>query len=1141
MRHRRKLSFALALVMMFSMVFSAPVTGFAATDSNNMKLTVLGTSDMHGTITSWSYESGKDTSDRGMTHVKTYVDSVRKENKNTLLVDNGDTIQGTILTDDLYNKDMSVKNPVIEMMNYIGYDSMTLGNHEFNFGLPTVEKIMKEAKFPILSANIYYKKDGKNFATPYTVKTVNGVKVGIIGLSVPTIKTWDSSKVSTLEFKNMADEAKKYVKILKEKEKVDVIIATAHAGLESGDEKDNGDKAKMIAEACPEISVMLIGHDHKPVNQTVNGVLVAAPSSTAADMVRFDLNLEKVDGKWTVKDKKAELIDLKKVAAEAGAVKVSAPSHTRTIKFLTNIIGKTTGEFAPDPEVPGIPEAQVRDTAVIDLVNKVQMYYTNAQISAAALFKSDSNLPYGNINYANIFDIYKYPNTLIGVEVTGEQLKKYMEWSAAYYNTYNKGDVTISFNENVRSYNYDMFAGVTYKIDISKPAGKRIVDLKYDGKSVEDKQIFRLAINNYRYDGLKSLGILNNDNKVFFNSDPTALRSYIKDYIASNKVINPTVDNNWSITGANLEHPLREAAILLVKTGKITVPKSADNRTDNVKSLNIKDLQDKGLLPRAYVVKGLDTLESVAEMYKTTPERLMAVNKIAKASDFKMGLEIYPPTEFIFPELKKIDILSVNDFHGNLKQEGSNPGAAKLAAYMTYYKNQNPDGTVIVNAGDAFQGTPMSNLLFGAPVVDMMNKIGFDSMTVGNHEFDWGIEKVLETMKGANFPIVAANIYQNGKPVSWAKPTQMIEKDGLKIGIVGLATVETSEAAHKKFVGMLEFKNAAIIAQKYVDELRKQGADIVFINSHLPAEKSAENNISGELMDTAYLVNGADAFVGGHSHKIITAVVNDKAVVEANYNGRNFGHITLYFDPSKKKVIHQTVEVVEVSKGTLDVKPNAEIAKMVDEQAAKLKPIFGVVIGKTTKGIVRDYNNESAMGNLTTDAMKATAKVQIAFTNAGGLRADIPAGDITVEQIFNVSPFDNTISTGAMTGKQIKALLEQSAKSKVGMLQVSGLKWTYDSTKPEGKRVVSVSLADGTALVDGKSYTVATNDFLQVGGDAFTVFKEVKWTNTYILVRDAMMDLIKQQKVVDPSVEGRIKDVSKATSLFEDFVKKFVA
>ncbi len=506
MRHKRKLSFSLALVMMLSVCFSAPITGFAAADANNMMLTVLGTSDMHGTITSWSYEGNTDTADRGLTHVKTIVDSVRKENPNTLLIDNGDTIQGTILTDDLYNKDMTVKNPMIEMMNYVGYDSMTLGNHEFNFGLETVEKIKKEAKFPVLSANIYYAKDGKNFATPYTIKTVNGAKVAILGLSVPSIKSWDASKVTSLEFKHMAEEAKKYVKILKEKEKVDVIIVSAHSGLESRHEEDGSDMAKLIAESCPEVTVMLTGHDHSVVNTTVNNVLVAAPTNGAVDMVRFDINLTKENGKWTVKNKAASLIDLKKVVADPGAVKVAEPSHNKTMNFLKNIIGKASGTFQPVSEVPGIPEAQVRDTAVIDLVNKVQMYYTNSAVSAAALFKADSNLPYGDLNYANIFDIYKYPNTLVGVEVTGAQLKKYMEWSAGYYNTYKAGDLTISFDEKIRSYNYDMFAGVTYKVDISKPAGSRIVDLKRGGSSVQDTDTIRLAINNYRYDGLKKMG-----------------------------------------------------------------------------------------------------------------------------------------------------------------------------------------------------------------------------------------------------------------------------------------------------------------------------------------------------------------------------------------------------------------------------------------------------------------------------------------------------------------------------------------------------------------------------------------------------------------------------------------------------------
>lgn len=1139
MKHKRKLSFAMALVMMFSVCFSMPITGFAA-GSDDMKLTVLATSDMHGTITSWSYEGGNDTKDRGLVRVKTAVDAVKKENPNTVLIDNGDTIQGTILTDDLYNKDLSVKNPIIEVMGYIGYDSMTLGNHEFNFGLDTVEKIKKEAKFPILSANIY-NKDGSNFATPYTIKDVNGVKVGILGLTIPTVKTWDASKVTSLEFKNMADEAKKYVRILKDKEKVDVIIISTHSGVDSGIDPGKGDMARMIAESCPEATVMITGHDHAAVNTTINGVLVAAPTTAAVDMVRVDLNLTKVDGKWTVKDKKADLISLKKLDADAGTMKVAEPSHLRTIEFLKTSIGRASGEFHQDAEVPGIPEAQIKDSAVIDLINTVQLATTNAQVSAAALFKSDSNIPYGNLTYANVFDIYKYPNTLVGVEVTGAQLKKYMEWSAAYFNRSEAGDLTISFDQNIRSYNYDMFAGVNYKIDISKPVGKRIVDLKRNGAAVKDTDKIRLAINNYRYDGLKSMGILTKDNTVFYNSDPNTLRSYIKDYIEKKKVIDPVVDNNWSIIGIDQSSPLREAAILLVKTGKITIPKSKDGRTDNVKSLNVYDLQNSNLLPKGKFISQSDSLEAVAKDYGVTVARLLQFNKLNSKADFKPGITIYPPTEVIFPDLKKIDILTINDFHGNLVGAGSDPGAAKLAAYMEYYKGMNPDGTVILNAGDAFQGTPMSNLLFGKPVVDMMNAVGFDAMTMGNHEFDWSAEKAVETMKSAKFPLIVSNIYENGKPVSWAQPTAVVERKGLKIGIVGLATQETSEAAHKKYVGKLEFKDPSIMAQKYADQLGRQGANIVIALGHLPAMASANNYNYGELLDTAYETKGIDAYIGGHSHMNLQGFVNGKPYVEAYKNGRNVGHITLYVDPKTGNVIHSATELIEVSKGKLDIPANNDIAESVKKAEAELAPIFDVVVGKAKSELKVKKNEEMALGNFIADAMRETAGTDVCFTNEGGVRADIPAGDITVGTIFKVSPFDNTIATSKMTGAQIKALLELSTKSKVGYLQISGLKYTFDSSKPEGSRILSVTMADGKALDMKKAYTVATNDFLAPGGDGFTVFKEVKFKDTFLLVRDAMINKIKKQGTIDPKEDGRMIDVSKKVTSFLEMLIKIAA
>lgn len=669
MRRMKGLNLTLAFMLIFT-VLIANTNLTNANESNGVKITVLGTSDMHGAINSWAYESDKDNGNMGLARIHSIVKQVKGENPNTLVIDNGDTIQGSIMTDDLYNADLSKPNPMIDMMNFVGYDVMTLGNHEFNFGLQLIDKMVKEAEFPILSANIYKKEDGSNLVEPYIVKDIDGVKVGILGLTVPSVPKYDGSKVESLEFMHMAEEAKKYVQILKEQEGVDIIIATVHAGLD-GEEDDGSDSAKSIALEVPEIDVLLLGHDHKTVNETINGVLVGAPAASgqSTEVVRFDINLEKDGDSYKVADKKVNLLNISDYEASPEAEEHGKPYHQATLDFINISIGQATGDFHPASEVPGIPEAQIRDTAVIDLINEVQLKYTEADISAAALFKPESNLAKGDINFANIFDIYKYPNKLIGVEVTGKELKNYMEWSAEFYNTYKPGDVTISFNPEIRGYNYDMFAGVKYKIDIAKPAGERITDLTFKGKPVQDEDKFKLAINNYRYNGLKDMGIISGEK--YFDSDPATIRGYIKDYIKEKGTMEPKVDNNWEIVGVDLNHPLRDTIIDLVKAGEIEVPKSEDGRTPNVKSLNVNELIEQGKisenneqeygveddakvegrvqvnepkLDTYYVIKG-DVLWRIAGEYKTTWQKLAEFNKLKNPHLIFPGQKILIPAQ----------------------------------------------------------------------------------------------------------------------------------------------------------------------------------------------------------------------------------------------------------------------------------------------------------------------------------------------------------------------------------------------------------------------------------------------------------------------------------------------------------------
>ncbi|SDB96787.1 MULTISPECIES: 5'-nucleotidase C-terminal domain-containing protein [Bacteria] len=617
-------------------------------------IAVIGTSDTHGALTSYSYTDMTDYENVGFERIASIVEEVKNNNENVIVLDNGDTIQGSLLTDDLYNTQLfDQPHPLIQAMNKIGYDALTLGNHEFNFGLELIEKMKKEAEFPLLSANIYYKKDGSNFQKPYLIKEFNGVKVGIIGLTTPNIPRWDGPKVEDLTFNDMKTEAEKYVKELKNEHNVDVIIAMTHAGLEARHENE-GSAAKRVAE-IPEIDVLITGHDHVPVNETIGNTLVTAPRAKygqADQVVKIDLTLEQDGENWKVINKKAENISIADYEPSKNLSEITEKAHQETMSFLKDPIGTATADFHPDYEVPGIPAGRVQDTAVVDLINIIQLHYTGADISAAALFKASSNIKKGEVSYADIFDIYKYPNTLYAVNITGKELKEYMEWSVSYYNQYKPGDLTISFDKDIPAYNLDLFQGVEYKVDISEPKGQRIKNLTYKGKPVKDDQVFELALNNYRYGGLKSMGMLSHD--AHFQSDPKSIRLYIREFIEEKGTIEPKVDYNWEIIGVDFDHPLRDDIIEMIKNDKLELPSTEDARISNIESINLHELIKNNKLSKdvltennlkLYEVKDGDTLYQIGLDYNLMWDKLAELNEMANPNNIEVGRKVLVPAE----------------------------------------------------------------------------------------------------------------------------------------------------------------------------------------------------------------------------------------------------------------------------------------------------------------------------------------------------------------------------------------------------------------------------------------------------------------------------------------------------------------
>ena len=580
---KRLLPILLTLSMAASMLPAAALA--AEADAGEKHITILGTSDMHGNIWGFSYEDNAETANNGMARLYTYIQQVRAENPNTILIDAGDDIQGTIMTDDLYNKTPEEPHPVIAAMNYMGYDAMTLGNHEFNWGIPTMQTILSQAEFPVLAANVTDAAGELVTGAGWTIVERDGIRVAIIGVVTPDVPIWDGGKEGIDDAVYEAANVAVGQAIDEIGDQADVIVVSAHMGMYAEfDEEGGSDSAQKILDDNPEIDVLQVAHNHVTVNEKQGDTVIGGVRNGGREIARFDLTL---DADNNVVDSAVTIVDMEGVepSQEIRDIPLVAEAHQKTIDYIAGgtdesgeplpPLGSTTAKFQPENEIRGIPAGRVMDTAVMDLINKIQLENSGADVSAAALFKDTSDLPEGDINYGNIFDIYKFDNTLYRVPVTGAELKAYMEWSAECYNQWKEGDINISFDPEYPDYLYDMFAGVEYEIDLSKPKGERIQNVMFQGEPLQDDQVLTLAVNNYRYSSaLKAQGLISGT-KEWESSN--SIRDMIVAYFAEHSPVAPEVDNNWKIVGVDLseDDPRRAELIGYINDGLLDPPYAA--------------------------------------------------------------------------------------------------------------------------------------------------------------------------------------------------------------------------------------------------------------------------------------------------------------------------------------------------------------------------------------------------------------------------------------------------------------------------------------------------------------------------------------------------------------------------------------
>ncbi|PZG13960.1 bifunctional metallophosphatase/5'-nucleotidase [Nonomuraea aridisoli] len=575
----KKLALAGAAAALCGVALVTP-PAYAGSPAKTVTVTVMGTSDLHGNVLNWDYFKDAEYSDSqgnaiGLAKVSSLVNRIRAERgaDHTLLFDSGDTIQGTPLA---YYYAMvepitetGETHPMAKAMNAIGYDAVTLGNHEFNYGLPLLATWVKQMKAPVLGANAVHEETGEPAYTPYVIKTmkVKGekpIKVGVLGLTNPGVAIWDKANVQgRLRFDDLVESAKKWVPVIRE-QGADVVVVTAHAGDNGmssyGDELPVENASAMVAEEVPGIDAVLFGHAHNDVPQrfvtnkaTGQQVLLTEPGRWGNRLSTLDFQLTKQRGKWVVTGKSSTTLNTNTAPADPKVVELLKPQHDTTVGYVNKVVAKSAVDMSA-------AESPYKDTAILDYIQHVQTEAvkqalpdnTLPVLSIAAPFSRSAVFPAGDIRVRDVAGLYVYDNTLMAVKLTGAQIKDYLEYSARYFNQLAPGapvDVSKLTNANgTPDYNYDQLSGVSYDIDVAKPAGQRIANLTFEGQPVPADEEFVVAINNYRQSGGGGFPHVTGA-EVVYNAQ-VEIRQALIEYATAQGTIDPAdfAVPNWKLT-----------------------------------------------------------------------------------------------------------------------------------------------------------------------------------------------------------------------------------------------------------------------------------------------------------------------------------------------------------------------------------------------------------------------------------------------------------------------------------------------------------------------------------------------------------------------------------------------------------------
>jgi len=1060
---------------------------------------VLFTNDVHcGIRDGWGYA--------GLADLKKTLEA---EGNEVILIDAGDHVQGGPIGS------LTQGEAIIDIMNFVGYDLATLGNHEFDYGMDQMFALVEQAEYPYVSANFVKVEGNEPVFDAYKIFEANGKKIAFVGLSTPESIT----KSTPTYFMNEDNTAYVYgfcqdatgegvytaaqaaIDAAKE-EGADYVILVGHMGI---DEQSQPWTAPEVIANITGADAFIDGHSHSVINTVVedkegNSVLHGQTGTELANVGKLTiaadgtLTMELLPASEKVKDDPETDEYIKGIEDEFNALLNTVVAHT---DHDLTILDPDTNNRA----------VRSKETNLGDLCADAYRFMFDADVAFVNGGGVRANIPTGDITFQQIINVHPFGNTAVLAEVTGQQILDALEHGAAS----NPGE----------SGGFLQVAGLKYEIHNYLPANEIVDDQKM--------WISNAGLDEYR---VKNVQVLNKETGEYEDLDLT------KTYTLAS--------HNYMLMGNGDGYAM---------FGK-----------------NITILEDSGKLDNQVLIDYIQSMPEVDGVHQvegyTDPRGEGRITIYAEAPT-----PVEPTGDTI--------VLFTNDVHCGIRDGWGYAGLADLKKTLEAEGNE----VILVDAGDHVQGGPIGSLTQGEAIIDIMNFVGYDLATLGNHEFDYGMDQMFALVEQAEYPYVSANFVkvEGNEPVFDAY--KIFEANGKKIAFVGLSTPESITKSTPTY--FMNEDNTAYVygfcqdatgegvytaAQAAIDAAKEEGADYVILVGHMGIDEQSQPWTAPEVIAN---ITGADAFIDGHSHSVINTVVEDKegnSVLHGQTGTElaNVGKLTIAADGTL------TMELLPASEKVKDDPETDEYIKGIEDE---FNALLNTVVAHTDHDLTildPDTNNravrskETNLGDLCADAYRFMFDADVAFVNGGGVRANIPTGDITFQQIINVHPFGNTAVLAEVTGQQILDALEMGARvnpgENGGFLQVAGLKYEIhnyiepncvvgtdkmwagpvDASLPyrvQNVRILNKETGEYEDLDLTKKYTLASHNYMLMDmGDGFAMFGPniTILEDSGKLDNQVLIDYIQSMPEVDgvhqvegytdPRGEGRITIVSEPTA-----------